>query len=415
MSRSALVIGGSLGGLFTGLLLRQAGWDVTVFERSPRDLASRGVGVGTHPEQLAVMRRVGSAVDPSIGVPIQERICLGRDGSVIHRLPFHKVMSSWGRLYNELRGLLPAGVYRSGMQLDALEQDADGVTGIFADGTRVRGDLLVGADGLRSCVRACCFPGQEPVYAGYVAWRGLLAEGEAPDLVRQTIFNDFSFYLPGRELVMAYPVPGRDDDAGAGRRALNWLWYHPIETEAALRALCTDAEGRHHGLTIPPPLIRREVIEAFRADVSRQMPPPFAATMNATAEVFFQPIFDLSPPSIVAGRVALVGDAAFVARPHVAAGVTKAALNAAWLTDALTGRDVQAGLALYDSLAQPLGAAMVRRGRWIGGFLETPPNPGSRLDPLTLMREQGSALDRIDGVAALLRQAEEVFGQGRPS
>ena len=66
----ALIIGGSLGGLFAGLLLRQAGWDVTVFERSSGDLASRGVGIGTHVELFAVMRRLGIAVDESFGVPV---------------------------------------------------------------------------------------------------------------------------------------------------------------------------------------------------------------------------------------------------------------------------------------------------------------------------------------------------------
>ncbi len=59
--RRALIAGGSLGGLFAGLLLRQAGWDVTVFERSARDLASRGVGLGTHPQQVDIMRRIGVA------------------------------------------------------------------------------------------------------------------------------------------------------------------------------------------------------------------------------------------------------------------------------------------------------------------------------------------------------------------
>jgi len=157
--RRAIVIGGSLGGLFAGLSLRQTGWDVTIFERSPRDLASRGVGVGTHAEQMEIMRRVGSALDPSIGAPITERICLGRDGTVVARLPFSKVMSSWGRLYQELKGLVPDYAYRSGMQLDGVEEGPGGVTAIFADGNRVDADLLVGADGLRSTVRACCFPG----------------------------------------------------------------------------------------------------------------------------------------------------------------------------------------------------------------------------------------------------------------
>lgn len=403
----ALIIGGSLSGLFTGLLLRQAGWDATVFERSARDLASRGVGVGTHPEQLAVMRRVGSRVDPEIGVPIERRICLHRDGSMRAELPFQKVMSSWGTLYRELRRLMPDGAYRGGMQLEDVEQDVDGVTAIFADGTRLRADLLVGADGLRSTARACCFPGAEPEYAGYIAWRGLLAEQDLPALVARTIFRDFCFYLPGRELILSYPVPNE-----AGGRSLNWMWYHPVESAGVLRDMCTDATGHDHGLSIPPPLIRPDVVAAFRHDVAEQMPPPYAELMNGTPEVFFQPIFDLSPPSIVSGRVALVGDAAFVARPHVAAGVTKAALNAAWLANALSLRGLEEGLALYQSLALPLGEAMVRRGRWIGGFLETPPNPGINGDPVSLMQENGAPISRIPGVEGCLRAAAEVFGEG---
>lgn len=74
----ALIIGGSLGGLFAGLLLRQAGWDVTVFERSGGDLASRGVGVGTHVELFEIMRRLGITVDESIGVATTSRICFDR-------------------------------------------------------------------------------------------------------------------------------------------------------------------------------------------------------------------------------------------------------------------------------------------------------------------------------------------------
>ena len=74
----ALVIGGSLGGLFAGLLLRQSGWDVAVFERSSDDLASRGVGIGTHVEQFEIMRRLGITVDERIGVAVTSRICLDR-------------------------------------------------------------------------------------------------------------------------------------------------------------------------------------------------------------------------------------------------------------------------------------------------------------------------------------------------
>ena len=91
----ALIIGGSLGGLFAGLLLRQAGWEVTVFERSTGDLASRGVGIGTHVEMFDIMRRLGIVVDESIGIAFSSRFCLDRDGTVIARLPFDKILTSW--------------------------------------------------------------------------------------------------------------------------------------------------------------------------------------------------------------------------------------------------------------------------------------------------------------------------------
>src|SRR5476651_97256 len=172
----ALVIGGSLGGLFAANMLHAIGWHVEVFERVADDLATRGAGIGTHDELFSVMRRLGIAIDASIGVEVRERVCLDHAGEVLLEVQLPQMMTAWARIYRPLKDLLPASQYHFGMDLARIEEDADGVTAIFSDGTTARGDLLVAADGIRSAVRAQVLPEAQPQYAGYVAWRGVVDE-----------------------------------------------------------------------------------------------------------------------------------------------------------------------------------------------------------------------------------------------
>jgi 2-polyprenyl-6-methoxyphenol hydroxylase-like FAD-dependent oxidoreductase len=149
---------------------------------------------------------------------------------------------------------------------------------------------------------------------------------------------------------------------------------------------------KRHGVSIPPPLIRPELIAALQQDAAAQLAPQLATLVNATAQTILQPIFELESPRIAFGRVALVGDAAFVARPHVASGVMKAAIDAESLADALAGSggDVAAALGRYDHERQPYGAALVTRGRHIGAyFAERGGDRRQRIE--TLMREYGAA------------------------
>ena len=391
-SRRALVIGGSLGGLLAAHLLRSTGWDVVVFERNAEDLTGRGAGISTHPQLIDILRRVGIDFDESMGIKVDTVICLDKDGNTYLETQTARTMSSWGRLYRSLRDPLPSASYRLDMSLRHVEQDAGGVTAVFSDGSRVRGELLVGADGLRSTVREQFLPDVQPNYAGYVAWRAMLDESEVPPAIRAEIFERYTFCLPEGELFLAYPVPGRNNETQPGRRAYNIVWYRPTDPDKALVDLCTDASGRCHGTAIPPPLIRPEVVAAIKATARALVAPQVAEIFARTPQPFFQPIFDLESPQTVFGRVALLGDAAFVARPHVGAGVTKAALDAASLADAVAAGDVVAGLLQYQREQQPFGSGLVALGRQEGAYLSAQLKPREQRSAAELRRDINDVL-----------------------
>ena len=115
----ALVIGGSLGGLMVAHLLRSIGWDTAVFERNDEELASRGVGLGTHPQLIAILKRAGVDFDELMGITPPRGVCLDRQGKIIIEQPMARTLSGWSRLYHALLDALPAPTYRFGKRLDA--------------------------------------------------------------------------------------------------------------------------------------------------------------------------------------------------------------------------------------------------------------------------------------------------------
>lgn len=389
----ALVIGGSLGGLLVALLLRRAGWDAIAFERNAEDLQSRGVGLGTHPQLIAILKRAGVDFDESMGIAPPRGVCLDRRGKVVIEQPMGRTLSGWSRLYRALRDALPAQSYRLGKALIRVEQDTGGVAAIFADGTCEHGDLLIGADGIRSTVRTQFLPDVEPVYAGYVAWRAALDEADVPPDLWRELVELYAFCLPDGEQLISYAVPGRDNDTAIGHRAYNIVWYRPTDPDT-LADICTDAAGRHHAAGIPPPLIRSDVIARVKAD-ARDLIAPQIAEVFARSAPFFQPIYDLVSPQLVFGRVALAGDAAFVARPHAGAGTTKAALDAACLADCLrdgASGGLAAGLKRYERMQKPFGQALVEVNREEGAYLSAQLKPAAERTPAELNRDIGAVL-----------------------
>ncbi|MFL4972676.1 MAG: FAD-dependent oxidoreductase, partial [Microvirga sp.] len=109
---SALVIGGSISGLFAGLLLRRHGWEATIFERSPVPMSGRGAGIMTHPELRAALALTGVDVGADFGVPIAMRRTLDRDGRVVGERACPQIATSWNKLFGMLRDGFPDEHYR---------------------------------------------------------------------------------------------------------------------------------------------------------------------------------------------------------------------------------------------------------------------------------------------------------------
>src|SRR5260221_13493855 len=108
----ALVVGGSLGGLFVGCMLLRAGWDVVVIERTAGALTGRGAGLGVHAPLLDGLRRAGARVDSTIGVAVDGRGTLGADGAVLASIAMPQLCTSWRRLPAGLRDGLSPGRLR---------------------------------------------------------------------------------------------------------------------------------------------------------------------------------------------------------------------------------------------------------------------------------------------------------------
>ena len=401
VQKRALVIGGSIGGLFAANLLRSIGWDVVVFERSKDDLVRRGAGIGANDALFAVLRRIGVPFGAANAIAVPSRVWLETNGNIAAEVPTSGAFATtWALVYQALKDALPAECCCFDRNLVRVEERADDVTAIFADGASASGSLLIAADGIHSTVRRQLLPEVVPRYAGYVCWRGVVEEADTPLSVQSRLFDRVTFCFPAGELFLGIPNPGANHNILPGRRRYYFVWYRPIDYQTTLQDLCTDATGRRHGVAIPPPLIRGEFIRELKAIAETVLAPEMAAIVARTEQPHLQAVFDLESPQLVFGRVVILGDAAFVARPHVVAGVTKAALDAQCLADSLasTGNDVETALAHYDTERRQFGRSLVARARHLGAYLEADQTHNEEerrqthltRDPVSFMRDYGA-------------------------
>lgn len=363
-----IVAGGSLGGLSAGVALHGAGIDVHVHERGGGPMETRGAGIVVQPELMQLLRNSGARELPTTGCSVRRYLDpQGGDGQV-QRAP--QDFTSWEAIYSTLRATLPADRYHMGTALlDAVDRgDGRGVTIEREGGGTLEADVLVAADGSQSASRRRLLPDVIPSYAGYVAWRGVIDEADAPaDLVRY--FDDAFTFSEARAggHILVYFIPGAGADASPGKRRLNWVWYVRADADARDRLL-VDRDGRAHRASLAPGEAPPATIAALVDLARREVHPMLARLVEATPEPFLQTISDVVVPRMVFGRTVLLGDAAFVVRPHTAGASAKAARDASVLASALkrARQNIDAGLGAFEQTQLEYGRGMSDYGIALG-------------------------------------------------
>ncbi len=361
------VVGGSVGGLTAALLLRDAGFDVTVHERSNTVLEQRGAGIGFLPDSARYLVERSNVDLDDISISTDRIRYLARDGNITHDIAQPYRFSSWNTLYRSLLSCYGRDRYRLGHEAIGQTPADDHVMVHFADRTAERVDLLVCADGVGSSFRSQLIPEAVRQYAGYVAWRGVVPEVALEPADATALTDAITYHVFANSHILVYPIPSIEGSVEPGHRFINYVWYRNYVAGDDLGDVLTDADGERRELSLPPGAARADHVAEVRATAAARLPRLIAEVVTRAEQPFLQVIYDVEVPRMAWNRTCLIGDAAWVVRPHAAAGTAKAAADAWALVDALAHTDsIPDALVAFEREQMRLGRLLLERTRRIG-------------------------------------------------
>ena len=359
----ALVIGGSIGGLTTALLLRDIGFEVDVYERTATPLHGRGSGIVLQPDTLRWFEE-RSSVDTSALKTSTSRVqYLDRSNAVITEEERRWEYTSWGTFYQALLADFGSEHYHLGASATGFDDSEEGsVTVHFADGRSETAELVVFADGINSRARARFDVDADPEYSGYVGWRGTVPLRSLSPATRALMGDAITYSVVPDSHITLYPIPG-EEGVDADDQLMNYVWYRNVPAGAELTELLTGIDGHVGAVSLPPGQVRSEFVRELRETAAALLAPAAAEVVLATEEPYLQVVLDVRSRRMALGRTALLGDAACSARPHAAAGTAKAAADAWALRDSLLAADgdVEEALARWEPAQLELSRALLDR------------------------------------------------------
>lgn len=365
---SVAIVGGSLGGLTTALLLERAGFSVTVYERNPSEFSGRGGGIVLQPEMLRWFKEMSDQSPAQLSTHSRFLRYLGPANAVVFEEPVEWRFSSWSTLYRALLNDFGTERYLLGHNVTHAVQTDRQVTLEFDNGSTATADLVIFADGITSTGRSIIAPEARQEYSGYIGWRGTVPEYELSDGTRTLVSDALGYCFVKDGHICMYPIPGLNGELEPGHRLMNYVYYQNVAEGPALAEIMTDIEGHQGLVSVPQGRVQQRFIAAMKDHAGATLAPAAAELVTKTAEPYIQAIFDVRVPRMRDGRIGILGDAGFIGRPHAAAGSAKAADDAWALYASFSSSDddIPNVLATWEKGQLAVGNGLVDRVSMMG-------------------------------------------------
>lgn len=316
------IVGASVAGSATAIILDRAGMDITVFEQQPPGvLVDRGTGIAL-PKDLVkelIKLDIFDKDFPIINIDDRQFIVHDEnhdDEKLLSIQPFIAYGAHWASVYNNLLKRLPKDKVLYNTKVTKVSPSNKKVKLVLNETSEQEFDYVFFADGYHSIGRECLFPNATPQFTNYIAWRGILSRIDAQ--TNQHLKDNVPFYLYENGHMLIYEIPRVVTDHPNDDYIINWLIYECIGQDHPLRR-----DNKAHE-NIPPIAMKDEYVTYVKNLAEKYFPPFARDIILQTEKPFTQAIYDAWVPQYVVGNMVLIGDSSILLRPHVGAGSTKA-------------------------------------------------------------------------------------------